>query len=81
MPRKRGIKMARPTTTRALNKCLDNAIDEFNAEMQFILDVTNSDETVSRETLEHMASHTFYTFLDFKKHIIQYLESQERRQP
>lgn len=73
--------MARPTTARALNKSLENSIDEFNAEMQFILDATNKEETVNRETLEHMAMHTFYTFLDFKKHIVHYLESQERRQP
>ena len=70
----------RPQTARALGRRLDNIIERFNDEMQFILDATNSDETVDKETLEYMASHTFYTFMDFKKQILLYLELQERRQ-
>lgn len=71
----------RPTTARALGRRLDNIIERFNDEMQFILDATNSNETVDKEMLEYMASHTFHTFMDFKKQIILYLELQERRQP
>lgn len=77
--KRRLVNMQQPTTVKELKQHLETAIDEFSAGIHCVLDDTD-DETMNREALEDVARHAFYTFIDFKNHIVKYLEAAESRQ-
>ena len=60
---------------------LERFIDEYSAEVRFFLEYMDEDENVTKDDLEQLHRHTFYTFMDFKNSLIEYLQATERRQP
>ncbi|TYR78449.1 hypothetical protein FZC66_19390 [Priestia megaterium] len=65
-----------------LEEKLDESLEAYRKETIFTVDTFNQkeySEDAIKETLEQIGRQTFYTFYEFKKHIIEYLSEIERK--